>query len=74
MDEVKRLQKFKQKSGWTHKQIAAMMNIHYQSCRNWILKKFSPSNMAKEKIEKFLELYENPEPEKKELRSHQNGQ
>lgn len=55
--ELERLKEFKKKSGWTYEKIAEFMKVHSQSVCNWITGAFKPSNMAIEKIRKFLDTF-----------------
>ena len=56
-NEVEKLKKFKEKSGWSFLKIANLMGVSVQSGINWIKGIYEPSNMAKEKIRKFLAEY-----------------
>ncbi|MBA7611596.1 hypothetical protein ES703_18824 [subsurface metagenome] len=68
MNELERLREFKRNSEWSYRKLASMMeNIHLQSIYNWLTNKHVPSQLAIEKIGRFLEVYENPE--KKGLRN-----
>lgn len=55
--ELERLREFKKKSGWTYEKIGEFMKVHSQSVTNWITGAFKPSNMAIEKIKKFLDTF-----------------
>ena len=56
-NEVEKLKKFKETSGWSYLKIANLMGVSVQSGINWIKGIYEPSNMAKEKIRKFLAEY-----------------
>jgi len=55
--ELKRLREFKEKSGWSYEKIGVRMGIHPQTIVFWFGKKYRPSPMARERIQKFLDEY-----------------
>lgn len=56
-NEVEKLKKFKEKSGWSYLKVANLMGVAVQSIINWLNGTYIPSNMAREKIRKFLAEY-----------------
>lgn len=56
-NEIDKLRKFKEKSGWSYLKVANLMGVAIQSIINWLNGTYKPSNMAKEKIRKFLADY-----------------
>ncbi|MBA7604711.1 hypothetical protein ES703_11837 [subsurface metagenome] len=57
INEVEQLRQFKKKSRWSYEKIGKRMGIHPQTIVFWITGKHSPSKMAKEKIQRFLDEY-----------------
>ena len=56
-NEIEKLRKFKEKSGWSYLKVANLMGVAIQSVINWLKGTYEPSNMAREKIRKFLAEY-----------------
>ena len=57
INELEQLRQFKKKSGWTYEKIGKRMGVHPQTVVFWLTGKYSPSKMAKEKIQEFLFEY-----------------
>jgi ribosome-binding protein aMBF1 (putative translation factor) len=58
--EVELLKEFKKKSGWSYQKLANNLGVHYQTVVAWFSGKYSPSYLAKEKIERFLMIKSEP--------------
>jgi len=55
--ELKQPKEFKKKSGWTYPKISELMGVHAQTIVFWLIGKYKPSLMAREKIRAFLDTY-----------------
>lgn len=57
INDLEQLRQFKKKSRWSYEKIGKRMGVHPQTIVFWIIGKYGPSNMAKEKIRWFLNEY-----------------
>ena len=55
--EVEKLRSFKERSGWSYRKIGSHMAIHQQTIYFWLSGKHVPSQMAVERISRFLSTY-----------------
>lgn len=55
MNQIKKLKQFKKKSGWSNMKLAIGVGVHLSTMVFWMRGDYNPSDMAKEKIKKFLE-------------------
>jgi len=53
-DEVERLRKFKQESGYSYDRLGKAMDLHYRTIYLWLAGKSKPSNLARKAIRAFL--------------------
>ena len=58
--QIELLKEFKKKSGWSYQKLANNLGVHYQTVIAWFSGKYSPSYLAKEKIERFLMIKSEP--------------
>lgn len=54
MRQIERLKKFKEDSKWSNMRLAVGIGVHYATVSAWMRDVAVPSDMANEKIERFL--------------------
>ncbi|MBA7611053.1 hypothetical protein ES703_18269 [subsurface metagenome] len=55
--EIEKLDSFKKRSGWSYQKISNHMKIHPQTIYNWLNGKHAPSDIAMDRLRKFLRVY-----------------
>ena len=55
--EIEKLRDFKERSSWSLKKISEHIGIHHQTVFHWLSGKYKPSNLALQKLRKFLDVY-----------------
>lgn len=56
-EDIEKLRSFKERSGWSYKQISKQMGIHPQTIYNWISGKHAISDIAADRLRTFLKVY-----------------
>ncbi len=55
--EVEKLRSFKERSGWSYRKIGSHMAIHQQTIYFWLSGQHEPSQLALERVRRFLDAY-----------------
>jgi len=56
-EDIEKLRSFKKRSGWSYKKISKHMKIHPQTIYGWLGGKHDVSNIALDRLRKFLRVW-----------------
>lgn len=56
-EDIEKLRSFKERSGWSYKKISKHMKIHPMTIYGWLSGKHSISDIAVDRLRRFLATY-----------------
>jgi len=56
-EDIEKLRSFKERSGWSYGKISKHMKIHSQTIYGWLSGKHAVSDIALDRLRKFLRVY-----------------